>query len=66
MREYLDYWEAQTALEKLQREERENYRRHMELNPGDRERRADHFTIMCAYSAAREALKAIRKEAASA
>lgn len=60
----IGYYDAVNAIEKLKDQERENYRKYMELNPADKERRYGHFLIMSAYSAAADALHDLRRESA--
>lgn len=62
----IDYYDACQAIEKLMDDERANCKRHMELNPGDRDRINDSFLILGAYQAALAALHDLRLEAENA
>lgn len=60
----IGYYDAVNAIEKLKNQEIENYRKYMELNPADKERRLDHMLIMSAYKSAADALHDLRRETA--
>lgn len=60
----IGYYDAVNAIEKLKDQEHENYRKYMELNPTDKERRFDHMLILSAYQAAADALQDLRRESA--
>lgn len=57
----IGYYDAISAIENLKDQELKNYRKYMELNPADKERRYDHMLIMSAYSAAADALHELRR-----
>lgn len=62
----IPYYDACQAIEKLMDDERANCKRHMELNPGDMERKLDSFLILGAYQAALAALHELRRETENA
>ena len=57
----IGYYDALAAVWKLENNERENYRKYMELNPGDNQRKSDHIIAMATLHAVEMELNEIRR-----